>query len=324
MKTKNKKIKEFSKKYLIGFTLGLISGSIVMVYGQTYFPSNQTTYDNSNSGLSSTNVQEAIDELYNTCFPPKTGGDAILDEVDIVTSGDGLYADEYEDGKYTYKGANPNNYVTFNNEEAGWRIISINSDRTIKIMREADINTSDNLAWDATGGTYGSNNWNRPADLNTYLNSTYYNGLNSTAQSQIVEGTYYAGAVTNENNDIQDQISDEKVTTSKVKVALPTLSEYLRAGSNKEQCGTFSLNNDNYSTTCKNSDWMYYSSDYWWTLSPRSGNSLNVFRVISDGYVGHITAGATDGAVRPAITLSSEVKITGGDGSQSNPYIISL
>ena len=50
------KIKKFLKKYLIGFTLGLISGSLVMVYAQTNFPSNQTTYDNSNSGMQATNV----------------------------------------------------------------------------------------------------------------------------------------------------------------------------------------------------------------------------------------------------------------------------
>ena len=192
------KIKLFSKKYLLGFTLGLISGSLVMVYAETYFPSNQTKYDNSATGMTATNVQGAIDELYNTCFS-KTGGEWVLDNTDIVTSGDGLYADE----KYTYKGANPNNYVTFNNEEAGWRIISINSDGTIKIMRDASIG---DIAWD----TSNSNNWNRPATLNTYLNGDYYNSLTSTAQSQIVEATYYAGEVTDDNNDMQDQISDEK------------------------------------------------------------------------------------------------------------------
>ena len=231
-----KKFKEFAKEYLIGFVTGLIVCGGVSVIAATYFPSNQTTYDNSASGMQATDVQGAIDELYNTCFPPKTGGDAILDDVDIVNSGDGLYADEYEDGKYTYKGANPNNYVTFNNEKAGWRIISINSDGTIKIMRDEDINTSDNLAWDSSR----SNNWNRPASLNTYLNGTYYNSLTTTAQSQIVEATYYVGAVTYDNNDIQDQISDEKVTTSKVKVALPTLSEYIRANS-KIQIGCIIL-----------------------------------------------------------------------------------
>ena len=312
------KIKKIVLGYLPGFITGLIVCGGVSVIAMTYFPSNQTTYDNSASGMAATDVQGAIDELYNTCFPPKTGGDTILDNTDIVTSGDGLYEDEYEEGKYTYKGANPNNYVTFNNETAGWRIISINSDGTIKIMRDEDINPSNNLAWDSSN----SNNWNRPASLNTYLNSTYYNGLNSTAQSQIVEATYYAGGVTYDNNDIQDQINDEKSTTSNVKVALPTLSEYLRANSNKEQCGTYSLNNDNY-MTCKNSDWMYYSSDYWWTLSPRSDGSSHLFYVSSDGYVNSSHAADTDNAVRPAITLSSEVQITGGIGTASDPYILS-
>ena len=308
-----KKIKEFSKKYLIGFFIGLILFTVVGVYATTYFPSNQTTYDNSASGLSSTNVQGAIDELYNVCFPP-TAGDSILDNTDIVTSGDGLYEDEYEDGKYTYKGANPNNYVTFNNEKAGWRIISINSDGTIKIMRDANL---EDRAWD----TSRSNNWNRPATLNTYLNSTYYNSLTSTAQSQIVEATYYVGGVTYNNNDMQDQINDEKGTTSKVKVALPTVSEYIRAGSNTS-CKTFSTYNSNYGT-CKNSDWMFDSSvDYWWTLSPYSGNSNYVFRVYRSGRVNHTNASYAYYAVRPAITLSSDVQITGGNGSQNNPYTL--
>ena len=309
------KIKRFWKRYLIGFITGMIVCGTVSVIAATYFPSSDVTYDNGTSGLESNNVQGAIDELYLTCTAEKVdvGGKDVI----VVNSGDGLYADEYEDGKYTYKGANPNNYVTFNNEEAGWRIISINSDGTIKIMRNTGIG---DIAWDSTGGTYGSNNWNRPADLNTYLNSTYYNSLSSTAQSQIVEGTYYAGAVTYDNNDIQDQISDEKVTTSKVKVALPTLSEYYRANSNKEQCGTYSLNNDNKST-CKNSDWMFNSDD-WWTLSPYSGHSYRVFTVNNIGGVSYLFANNTSFAVRPAITLSSEVKITGGDGNQSNPFII--
>ena len=272
----------------------------ISVIAATYFPSNQVSYENTTSGMQATDVQGAIDELYNTCFS-KTGGEWVLDNTDIVTSGDGLYADEYEEGKYTYKGANPNNYVTFNNETAGWRIISINSDGTIKIMRDANINTSNNLAWDSSA----SNNWNRPATLNTYLNSTYYNSLTSTAQSQIVEGTYNVGAVTKNNNDMQDQISDKKVTTSKVKVALPTVSEYIRANSNKEQCGIYSLNNDN-SSTCKNSDWMF-NSDIWWTLSPYSAYSGTVFYVSDYGRVTTLGANYASRAVRPSITLSSEL-----------------
>ena len=34
----------------------------------------------------------------------------------IVTSGDGLYLDTYEEGRYIYRGGTPNNYITFNDE----------------------------------------------------------------------------------------------------------------------------------------------------------------------------------------------------------------
>ena len=311
------KIKKIIKGYLPGFITGIIVFGTVSVIAATYFPSSQTTYDNSASGLTATDVQGAIDELYNVCFPPTPIGDQILENTDIVSSGDGLYEDEYEEGKYTYKGANPNNYVTFNNEEAGWRIISINSDGTIKIMRDVSIG---NMAWDSS--TYlGNNNWNRPADLNTYLNGEYYNSLTSTAQSQIVDGTYNAGGITYDNNDMQNQINEEKSIISKVKIALPTVSEYLRANSNKNQCGTFSLNNDNYSI-CKNSDWMF-NNGYWWTLSSHSGTIDCVCYINDYGDVTDHNAYRNIFAVRPAVTLSSSVQITGGDGSKSNPYTLS-
>ena len=307
------KIKKMIFGYLPGFVLGVITAISISVIAATYFPSNDVTYDNKESGLSSTDVQGAIDELYGVCTKEPTAGDTILDNTDIVTSGDGLYKDEYEEGKYTYKGANPNNYVTFNEEKAGWRIISINSDGTIKIMKDA---SKGYIAWD----TSNSNNWNRPASLNTYLNGDYYNSLTSTAQGQIVASDFSIGAVISGNNDMQNQISDEKAVTSKVKVALPTVSEYLRANSNKEQCGTFSLNNRN-NSTCKNSDWMYINY-VWWTLSPYSGTSNNVFLVSSLGTVNDNYAYATGSAVRPAITLSSEVQITGGTGTESDPYTL--
>ena len=310
-------MKEKIKKNLIGFILGVITAFSISVIAMAYFPSKDVTYDNKESGLKSTNVQGAIDELYAECTYVPTGGEAILENTDIVTSGDGLYADEYEEGKYTYKGANPNNYVTFNDEKAGWRIILINSDGTIKIMKEAIIG---DIAWDKSGGVLGSNDWNRPADLNTYLNGDYYNSLISTAQSQIVDGTYYVGDITYDNNDMQEQINDEKTVISKVKVALPTLSEYIRACSNTG-CKTFSTYQSRYST-CRNSDWMYIS-DEWWTLSPPYGNSNSVFRMGYHGGVNDYSANSNDYAVRPTITLSSEVQITGGDGSQSNPYTLS-
>ena len=61
------KIKKIFNNKIFMFIFGGVLFSAVSVYAVTYFPSNQVTYDNSSSKLSSTNVQGAIDELYNTC-----------------------------------------------------------------------------------------------------------------------------------------------------------------------------------------------------------------------------------------------------------------
>ena len=302
------KIKEFLKKYLIGFILGVLSAAVVVVYAETYFPSNQVTYDNTESGMNSDNVQTAIDELYNTCFP-KTAGDQILEDQP-------LEKDPYE-CRYFFTGANPNNYVTFNGETAGWRIISVGCDGTIKIMKTANINTSYTLVWD----TSNSNHWERPATLNTYLNGTYFNSLSNEAQGQIVASDYSIGPVTFNNNDLASQVNAENSKAWNGKIALPTLSEYLRTNSNSN-CKTFSTYNNNYST-CRRTTWMYYSSNYCWTLSPYSDDSYAVFGVDSNGIVnGNIGASYPGYAVRPTITLSSEVQITGGTGTQNDPFTL--
>ena len=156
-----------------------------------------------------------------------------------VTEGDGLYADEYEAGKYTYKGANPNNYITFNNET--WRIISIVSDGMIKIMRNESIG---NMAFDTSGGGQGSNSWDRPADLKTYLNDTYLPTITNN-QDKIVSHTWSIGGVTEGNSDLSGQITTENGTQSQsVSVGMITLSEYLRANTNTEQCINVNIETD--------------------------------------------------------------------------------
>ena len=304
------RIKKVVFGYLPGFVLGVITAISISVIAATYFPSKDVTYDNKESGLQSTDVQGAIDELYGVCTAKPPAGDQIIED-------GGLEKDPYE-CRYFFTGANPNNYVTFNGEKAGWRIISVGCDGTIKIMKTTNINTSNSLAWDSSS----SNNWARPASLNTYLNGTYLNSLSSEAQGQIVASDYSIGAVTGSNNDLADQVNDENSKTWNGKIALPTLSEYLRTNSNSN-CKTFSTYNNN-PNTCRNTTWMNYSNVTWWTLSPYSGSSSIVFNVRSYDIVSYNPAHDMTLAVRPAITLSSEVQITGGDGSQSNPFQLEI
>ena len=67
-----KKISRFIKnnyKFLIGVIVGLLLSGTGVYAANTIYSKN-VTYDNSNSGLSATNVQDALDETYTKCFPP--------------------------------------------------------------------------------------------------------------------------------------------------------------------------------------------------------------------------------------------------------------
>ena len=75
---------------------------------------------------------------------------------------------------------------------------------------------------------------------------------------------------------------------------------------------------------CKNNDWLYKSGTTQWTLTPSSDNSVNVFNVLSSGNVSNRgLANVSNRAVSPALYLSSNVKISGGDGSEKSPFELS-
>ena len=232
------------------------------------------------------------------------GGDQTIggQEVEIVESGDGLYEDEYEAGRYVYKGANPNNYIEFDNGEI-WRIISKEADGTYKILKNEVLSGQ---AWDSSN----SNNWARPASLNTYLNGEYYNGLDSSIKDNIVSHTWGIGSVTYNNDDLAVQIASEQGTTWSGNIGLIAHSDYLRANSDMVNCGTLETTNTNYQT-CRNTDWMYISGSSWWTISPDADDSYLVWYVFGDGDLYSTNANYAGYASRPAAYLKSDITLSG-------------
>ena len=91
--------------------------------------------------------------------------------------GVGLKKDNTSDENIRYYGANPNNYVSFNNEL--WRIIGVFGNN-VKLIRSEKLG---NLSWDSSessvNGGYGVNEWSQ-ADLKNYLNTMYYGGTTVT------------------------------------------------------------------------------------------------------------------------------------------------
>lgn len=247
--------------------------------------------------------------------PPVTGPSIGGQPVEIVESGDGLYEDTYESGRYVYKGANPNNYIEFDNGEV-WRIISKEADGTYKILKNESLPEQ---AWD----TSNSNNWAKPATLNTYLNGEYYTNLDSSIKDNIVSHTWGIGAPSTEDNqegEINKVIEDEKETTWNGSVGLISLSDYALANSNVASCESMMDLNMN-SEMCRTTNWMYISGSYWWTISPLADHSSFVWFVIDDGSLNTSGARDSDRAPRPAVYLKSDITLS-GSGTSLDPFKI--
>ena len=289
----------------------------------TYNPSVESQPTDLNSTLK---VDLTYEQSEGIVTPPTPSGKTPNDlKALAVTSGDGLYADEYEAGRYVYKGTNPNNYITFNNET--WRIISLERDNTIKIMQNESIGRrifDESIGRFPSGAIASSYDW-ETSDIKIYLNEEYLSTITTNAD-KIVSHTWSIGTVTPNNNDLAEQVAEENETQSQsASVGLITVSEYLRANTNAEQCGNYSLNNTN-RTICLTTNWIksIIPTNYaLWTISPNYNDKNLVFAVsdynqISDPFAIY---GSDVADIFPVLYLSSDITLT-GDGSSSNPFII--
>ena len=173
-----------------------------------------------------------------------------------------------------------------------------------------------------------SNNWNN-ASLKTYLNGEYYNSIESTSKEMISEETYYLGGATSSNRETltasgyynaerdSSQVYSGNPASTTQHIGLMYPSDYgYAAGSS---CLSTALYK--YNSSCKNSDYLF-SGVYEWLQAPYASNSTYAPNLYSTGSVSSINGVSTSRAVRPVLYLNSNVKITGGEGSQSNPYVL--
>jgi len=342
----------------IKFTASGITKGDVITAGSTKVLTVKVEYLSSVSEQpTNTTSTLTVDLDYSQAAGTAPSGESAVDKLigTAVTTGDGLYADIYEEGRYIYRGGTPNNYITFNEENAGWRILSVEADGTIKIIRDQSIG---NKAFDSNGyrdntsngagGTYcagssfGCNAWAKndnfinggltgtvlkDAEINTYLNNDYYNGLTEEARAQITTGSFKIGEVAYNDTNLGNAVTKENATTWNGNIALATVSEYVRT-SNNSQCTSVSV----YYTTssCYNNgsthNWLTKimnssTNKYSWLLSPLGGNSNYVFYVTSGGSLDYCSARDATTGVAPVIYLKSDIQLS-GEGTQSNPYTI--
>ena len=281
--------------------------------------------------------------------------------VPTVETGDGLYKDEYEEGRYIYRGQDPDNYITFNNET--WRIISKEADGTYKIIRNdllaarafdaVNHRSTDNNSYctdpqygcgvyAAVSGTFSSPSGSQSgtvtedSSIKIYLNDDYYvNNINSIAKGQMTSHSFNIGAVENlnqsgaETDSIEKNITGEKMYTWTGNVGLVNVSDILRASTNPLcTSATTSYNGTNECNSNYLLDKGSASSLHYWTINACSYESVGLSNnawlgtaYSSRAYVSNYYAYNGDRAPRPVVFLKSDTTLS-GSGTESDPYTI--
>ena len=336
-----KDIKEYNKYLLslIGIFVLLLSGIISYNYTNTSYAKWSSSVESKNILKLSVKKKDYALEFAQA----KVGTDGL--EQITHTIDNTLQVDERFATEYRYRGGDSvaKNYVTFNNEV--WRIIGViptedtdgKVENRIKIIKDISIgNKYWNKTKDTTTNTY--NNW-VTGTLNTYLNNDYYNALSTTAKNMIGTTKYYLGGYSTSKikTDVmwQYERKDEANRTgyysgtnpimqndANKKIAIMYASDYGYAASKK--C-TINLYDYDGSASCKTTNnWLDKSQDEW-LLPQRSNFSFSAFYVTSSGYVNPSDyISSNENAVRPVLYLSSNVKISGGEGTSQKPYMLSI
>ena len=158
----------------------------------------------------------------------------------------------------------------------------------------------------STNTTYGNGTSDDYWDY--YLNNTWYNSLASN--SMLDKGTYYIKVMSSvfyknflcNTNNTTETTKDCVKTTSIWNSGYVGLPRYGEMFASQQGNG-------------------YNSSSTIWLITPYS--SSNVWSVSSLGHAGSSNPSNTFG-VRPSINLKSNIVITGGSGTKSNPFTITL
>ena len=323
------------------YLLSLVGILFLVVTGVISYNLTNASYAKWSSSVESKNIIKlSVKSGMNaTKFATKKVGTEGLEQI-THTIDNTLQVDNNFATEYRYRGGDSvvKNYVTFNNEI--WRIIGViptedtsgNVENRIKIIRDTSIG---NMKWNING----ENDWTN-ARLNTYLNNNYYNTLTSDAKNMIGTTKYYLGGYNdvpsftsdvmwqyerkNEANRTGYYYGSNPIMQNDVskKIAIMYASDY-GYGASKECTNTLYGYKD--SANCKTTNnWLDKSQDTW-LLMPFSDYSAGAFEVFMSGsiYIESLFSEA-QGHVYPVLSLSSNVKISGGEGTSSSPYTLSV
>ncbi len=202
---------------------------------------------------------------------------------------------------------------SYYNGTKGCKPYSISKGQPYYECREIDFTTAglknyntrsaiENVVWNLGGSSTGSS-----AAFEDVTSSEYYERERGT--------TVYSGRPT--------------TWTGKIGLMYPSDYGYATSGGQTSDRATC-LVNDLYDwqknhgfEDCYNNDYLFKSNYYQWTLTPSFTEANDVFMVYPEGFVGRDVA-YNSGRVRPTLFLRSNISISGGTGTSSDPYQLSI
>ena len=263
----------------------------------------------------------------------------------------GFFKSNDNDGAtYYYRGAVENNYVKIDGlkwtntdgyhasgEDMLFRIVRINGDGTIRLIADGSIGTS---AFNTTynnekyvGYTYDNSEPNKQdgtsSTIKTYLDNWY--NTNMTSYDKYIANTRFCNDTTvasTSGSKINYSSYNRLYTNEKpsfkcenttktyggeytLKVGLITADEVAFAG------GKFETANTSY--------YLYGKSSEYWTASPYVFNSVDayVWIMVNNGSMSNIYVDY-EYNVRPVVNLKSDVSISYGIGTSTDPYVLKI
>ena len=184
--------------------------------------------------------------------------------------------------------------------------------------------------WNGTSGSYYND-----SNTATTVNFTNYK-LSDKAKSYITTSRYYLGGYNTSSGVMTNQFYAYERGTTRYDTNRPLYwdgyvglmypSDFGYAAGNSCVTGTDPYN---YDGGCKNKDWLWmttssnYTSGAEWLMSPSSGISHGAFRVFSSGSARPNGRVHYASSARPVFYLSSSANISDGEGTSTDPYILS-
>ena len=225
---------------------------------------------------------------------------------------------------YYFRGNVENNYVKF----AGftWRIVRINEDGTIKIVMQDGINSNARYNFNSNYNNYTYMYYTN-SQAKTQLENWYQTNIGSKLDlaKNVVSGAYYCEQAKAKQSDSATSGSATMTTYNKytpdfkcssdgngkgvvnVSVGLLSYDEVVYAG------GYYGKENPNY---------YLRNYNHFWTMSPAGFQSSSyVWNVRSTGDMNKNYTGDTN-TLRPAINLKTDARISLGDGTKENPFVV--